>query len=195
MSPTYQQCMGTKPQCRSYSCLSKGKTQMVYFIHCWCLNTGLEKQISRQAWIGVILAGCNISYWSYDWAGTGAGDKRENKGAMRSLWKNGCFFYTGQSKRNASYLLCHAIYKLVTRKFQRTLPQHCWKAYLFFIVVSIFADILLPPTNNSMHSHPVKVALCPLQLLTQGILQCLAIYIMVHSKVPPPKDWTGDNLV
>lgn len=95
----------------------------------------------------------------------------------------------GQSKSNASYLLCHAIYKLDTRKFQRTSPQNCWKAYLFFIVVPIFADILLPPTNKSMHSHPVKVALCPLQSLTQGILQCLVIYIMVYSMVFTPKDW------
>lgn len=183
MSLTYQQCMGTKPQCRSYSCLSKGKMQLVYFIHCWCLNTGLENHISSQAWIGVILAGYNISYWLRDWAGTGEGDKRKAKCAMKGLWKNGCFFCTGQSKSNASYLLCHAIYKLDTRKFQRTSPQHYWKAYLFFIVLSIFADILLPPTNKNMHSHPVKAALCPLQSLMQGILQCLVIYIMVYSKV------------
>jgi hypothetical protein len=96
--PTYQQYMGTKPQCRSYSCLSKGKTQLVHFIHCWCLNTDLEKHISRQAWIGVILAGYNISYWSYEWAGTGKGDKRKAKGAMRSLWKNG-FILHGAVKR------------------------------------------------------------------------------------------------
>jgi hypothetical protein len=170
-SPIYQKCMGTKLQCTSYSYLSKGKTQLIYCIHCWCP----KKYISRQAWIGVILAGYHISYWSHDWAGTGAGDKRKAKGAMRSLWKNGCFFYMGQSKSNVSYLLCHAIYKLDTQKFQRTSPQHCWKSYLFFIVVSIFADILLPPTNKSMHSHPVKAALCPLQSLTQGTLQCLVI--------------------
>jgi len=29
-----------------------------------------------------------------------AGDKRKTKGAMRSLWKSGCFFYMGQSKSN-----------------------------------------------------------------------------------------------
>jgi hypothetical protein len=195
LSPTYQQCMGTKPQCRSYSCPSKGKTQLVYFIHRWCLNTDLEKHISRQTWIGVILAGYNISYRSHDWAGTGAGNKRKAKGAMRSLWKNGSFFYTGQSKSNASYLLCHAIYKLDIQKFQRTSPQHCWKAYLFFNVVSIFADNLLPTINKSIHSHPVKVTLHPLQSLTQGILQCLVIYIMVYSKAPPPPPKNGDNLI
>ena len=97
------------------------------------------------------------------WAGTGAGDKRKAKGALRSLWKSGCFFYTGQSKSNISYHLCHAIYKMDMWKFQGTSPQHCWKAHLYFKVVSIFADILLPPTNKGMHSHPVKVALSPLQ--------------------------------
>ena len=127
------------------------------------------------------MAGYNISYRSHDWAG--AGDKRKNKGAMRSLWKNGCFFYTGQSKSNAYYLLYHAIHKFDIRKFQKTSPQHCWKAYLFFNVVPIFADKLLPPTSKSMHSYPVKVALCPLQSLMQGILQCLVIYIVVYSKV------------
>lgn len=45
------------------------------------------------------------------------------------------------------------------RRFQRTSPQHCWKAHLYFNVVTIFADNLLPPTNKGMHSHLVKVAL------------------------------------
>jgi hypothetical protein len=141
------------------------------------------------------LAGYNISYRSHDWVGTGAGDKRKAKGAMRSLWKNGCFFYMGQSKSNASYLLCHAIYKLDIQKFQRTSPQHCWKAYLFFNVMSTFADNLLPPTNKSMHSHPVKVAPCPLQSLMQGILQCLVIYIMVYSKYPPSPQKTEQVII
>ena len=52
------------------------------------------------------------------WAGTGAGDKRKAKGAMRSLWKSGCFFYTGQSKSNASYILCYAIYNLTCGDFK-----------------------------------------------------------------------------
>jgi hypothetical protein len=102
---------------------------------------------------------------------------------MRRLEKNGCFLYKGQSKSNASYLSRHATYKLDIWKFHITSQQHCWKANLFYTVASIFADNLLPPTNKSMHSHPIKLALHPLPSQAQGNLQCFIIYIMVYSKV------------
>jgi hypothetical protein len=50
-------------------------------------------------------------------------------------------------------------------------------------VVSITAEILLPPLNKSMYSHPVTAVLSPLEPLMHDILQCLVNGIMVSSQV------------
>jgi len=63
----------------------------------------------------------------------------------------------------------------------------------FFNVVPIFADNLLPPTSKSRHSHPVKVALCPLQSPTYGVLHCLVIGSMLFSQ-HCIKDQTSGNM-
>jgi hypothetical protein len=56
------------------------------------------------------------------------------------------------------------------------------KAQLFFNVVSIFVNCLFSPMNKSIHSHPAKVALPPLQPLALSFLQCLITGIMESSQ-------------
>jgi hypothetical protein len=46
----------------------------------------------------------------------------------------------------------------------------------------MFVSSLLAPLNNSKYSHPMRVALLPLQQMAHGILQGLLIYTMVSSE-------------
>lgn len=86
---------------------------------------------------------------------------------------------------SASCCLFHAAYKLDMWKLHYNIAEGI---AIFHNVFSIFINIFLPPLNNNMHSHPVKVALPRLPSLEQGVLQCL-----VNGSFP--KDQTHDTLM
>jgi len=67
------------------------------------------------------------------------------------------------------------------------------KTCLFFSIVSILVDSLSFSFEQEQHFRPVKVAVCPLQSPTYGVLHCLVIGIMLFSQ-HCIKDQTSGNM-
>ena len=86
----------------------------------------------------------------------------------------------------------------ISEDFTTTLLKTC----LFFSVVFIVVDSLLPPLNTSMYSRPLKLAAPPLQPLAvprlwrNAVLAGFSFFLSFFlCLIFFPKDGTGDNLM
>jgi hypothetical protein len=99
---------------------------------------------------------------------------------------------TGSSDSKTFYILTPCYLQVRHMKNSQNFTTTLLMEELFFNVVSIYVNILLPPLNNSRYSHLVTAALFPLQPKAHAILQCLIICVNSASL---SEDQTTQNLV